>query len=54
MREAVTVDSASREFDGIRAEIYKAQKICLLPNTEELSQRMCRTTALLVGIRQIS
>ncbi len=37
MREAVTVDSASREFDGIRIEIYKAQKICLRLNTEELS-----------------
>ena len=37
MREAVTVDSASREFDGIRTEIYKSQKICLRLNTEELS-----------------
>lgn len=37
MRETVTIDSASREFDGFRAEIYKAQKICLRLNTEELS-----------------
>lgn len=32
MRGTVTVDSASREFDRIRAEIYKAQKICLRLN----------------------